>query len=172
MSRRKKKKPGQPGWWSDTQRIETVSLYLATGSPTAACTAVGVPIDTFNRWRYTDWFKELVSKLKDEETLKLDAKLSKIVTKSLSLVEDRLENGNYQFDQKRGELIRVPVSLKDTAKVATDLLNQQEILRDKPEKLQIEKTIDDRLSKLAQEFKQFASARTIQGEVTFSGKGV
>ena len=41
-------------------------------------------------------------------------------------------------------------------------------MRDKPERMEVEKTIDARLAKLADEFVKFSSARTIGGKASSS----
>ena len=74
----------------------------------------------------------------------------------MDVTEDRLEKGNYQYDPKTSELVRVPVSLKDATKVANDMLERRDVIESKPMQEQIEKTVDDRLAKLAEQFKSFA----------------
>ena len=39
-------------------------------------------------------------------------------------------------------------------------------MRDKPERMEVEKTIDARLAKLADEFVKFSSAKTISGKAS------
>lgn len=102
--------------------------------------------------------------LKAEESIELNAKLKKIAAKALDVTVDRLENGNFQLDQKTGEVRRIPVNMKDAAKVATDLMTQQQKLEDKPVQQQIENTVNDRLAKLAEEFAKFAQAKQIEAK--------
>jgi hypothetical protein len=51
------------------------------------------------------------------------------------------------------------VSLKDASKVANDMLERKDIIEDKPMQEQIEKTVDDRLAKLAEQFRAFAKPK-------------
>lgn len=163
MPRRRKKRDLKAAgkWWSESQKIEAVTTWLALGSIPLTAAATSIPKDTLARWRYTDWWKELVLQIRSEETLALDGRLSKIVDKALSVVEDRLDKGNHQYDPKTGELIRVPVNLRDSMKATADLMDRREILRKQPQQQQIEKTVDDRLAKLAEEFARFAKAKDI-----------
>ena len=157
MTRRRKRDVKAVGQhWSESQKIEAVTTYLALGNGAQTAGVLSIPIQTFNRWRYSDWWKKIEEDLKREENLHLNARLSKIVSKALDVTEDRLTNGNYQYDPKTSELIRVPVSIKDATKVATDMLQRKDIIEDKPMQAQIEKTVDDRLAKLAEQFKAFA----------------
>ena len=72
---------------------------------------------------------------------------------ALSRIEDRLENGDYVLNNKTGEIIRKPVSLRDANQVAKDILGQQISLR-KAEKdsVEIQTSVKDILSQLATEF--------------------
>ena len=83
----------------------------------AIATAV---IETVAKQRVPEWWKELVQQIRSEETLALDGKLSKIVNKALAVVEDRLDKGNFQYDQRKGELVRIPVNVKDAIKATAD----------------------------------------------------
>lgn len=172
MTRRRRKKLGTKEWWSDNQRVEAVTAYLACGSPSQVCVALGIPISTFQRWKASTWFKELVEQLRNEDTLKLDAKLTRIVEKSLVQIEDRIDNGNYTYNPRTGEYDRVQAKLLDITRAATALLERQEKIRAMPEKAEIDKTIDARLAKLGEEFTKFARARTIEGTSTKIEEGV
>jgi hypothetical protein len=163
MPRKRKKRDLKAAgkWWSESQKIEAVTTWLALGSIPLTAAATDIPKDTLVRWRYTDWWKELVLQIRSEETLALDGRLSKIVTKALSVVEDRLDNGNFQYDPKTGGNVRVPVNLRDSMKATADLMDRREMLRKQPQQEQIEKTVDDRLAKLADEFARFAKAKDV-----------
>ena len=157
--------------WSDSQRIEAVTLYMATGSPTQTCATLGIPLKTFEGWQCSVWFKEIKARLRDESHLKLDSRLEKIVQKSLNLIEDRLDNGNSVLDQKSGRVVKVPVNIRDGIKATTELMNRQDLIRKEPDKQVLEETIDNRLLKLAQQFAQFSKQvkkpieKVIEGEV-------
>ena len=157
MTRKKKRDLKAEGkWWSDSQKLEAATTFLAIGNGAQTAAALDIPLATFNRWRYADWFKKMVDDLKAEDNLKLNARLTKIVSRALDVAEDRLDKGNYQYDPKTSELIRVPVSLKDAAKVANDMLDRKDVIESKPQQEMIEKTVDDRLAKLAEQFRAFA----------------
>ena len=157
MTRKKKRDLKAEGkWWSESQKIEAATTFLALGNATQTAAVLNIPKATFDRWRYSEWFKKIVDDLKAEDNLKLNSRLTKIISKALDVTEDRLEKGNYQYDPKTSELVRVPVSLKDATKVANDMLERRDVIESKPMQEQIEKTVDDRLAKLAEQFKSFA----------------
>lgn len=166
MTRRRKRKTTDVGkHWSDSQRIEAVTTWLAIGNLTLTGSTLGIPLDTLNRWKASDWWKKLVEEIRSEENLKTDAKLATIVDKALEATLDRVENGNLQFDQKRGKIIRVPMSGRDVAKVSTDMIDKRALLqnaRQTPETTP--KKIEEHLLKLALEFAKFAKQKTIEAD--------
>ena len=158
MSRRRRKKPGDGlAHWSDTQRIELVTTWLATGNLALSAATHQIPEVTARRWKAQPWWKQMVEDIRSSENLQLDAKLSKVVSKSVDALMDRVENGDFQYDQKTGQLVRKPISARDAAKVTTDMIDRRELLQGKKETVKEDsRKIEDRLLKLAEEFAKFA----------------
>lgn len=153
--RNKKTKPNEPGWWPEKKRLEAVTTYLATGSMPLTASIINVPQKTIEKWKTMPWWLEKVEQFRDEDTLKLDAKLSKVLAKSLEAVEDRLENGEVHMD-KAGRIHRVPAKLRDVHRVAADLIDRRQVIQ-KTAVPQHERTqsTEGRLLKLAEAFAQF-----------------
>jgi hypothetical protein len=154
--RNKKTKAGQPGWWPERKKIEVCTAVMSTGSVPIAASMTGVPIETIRTWRKMPWYKEMEQTIKDEDNQELDSKFSKIIKKTLDVVEDRLENGNFQFDQRTGKIIRIPVGLRDTHRVMTDLVDKRKVIRNEPITTSANEGVNDRLVKLASQFAEFA----------------
>ena len=132
---------------------------MATGNLTLTASLTNVPRDSIKNWTKLPWWKEMVSELQNEEAIKLDKKLEKIVEKSLQATEERLENGDYYLDQRTGKIRRIPVKLRDVHTVTKDLIDRRKMLQkvQKDQNIrQIEETVDDRLKKLAMSFAQIA----------------
>jgi hypothetical protein len=169
MSRRKRKKPGTMATWSDNQRIELVTTWLATGNLALSAATHQIPEVTARRWKAQPWWQQLVTDIRSEENLQLDARLSKVVSKSVDALMDRVEHGDFQYDQKTGQLVRKPISARDAAKVTTDMIDRRELLQGKKEVAKEDsRKIEDRLLKLAEEFAKFARpqmAKVIDSEV-------
>ena len=166
MSRtRRKKGPGNNGHWSDNQRIGAVTTYLASGNLSLTSVATSIPLATLNRWKISPWWKQLVEDIRSEENLQLDSKLAKVVNKSVDQLLDRVENGDYQYDQKTGHMVRVPVKARDAAKITTDMIDRRQLLQGKQvEKADSTKKVEERLLKLAEEFGKFARSKVIDNE--------
>lgn len=165
-----KKKPGDPGMWPQSKKTEAVLTWMTTGNLTQTAQLIGVGLPTLKSWKKQPWWIEAVEGFHDDDKTELDAKYQKIIRKALSVVEDRLENGNFQMDQKTGKIVRVPVSISDSHKVAKDLVDQQQLLRkDKRQETIAQETINDKLAKLAIQFAEMAVGKN-QKEKVVSGE--
>lgn len=165
MSRRKRKVPGTTAWHSDTQRIELVTTWLATGNLALTAATLGIPEVTARRWKAMPWFKQMVTDIRDQENLVLDAKLSKVVNKSVDALLDRVENGDFQFDQRIGKFVRKPISARDASNVTRDMIDRRELLQGKKEvKPDTTRAMGERLLKLAEEFSKFSKLKVIEHE--------
>ena len=143
--------------WTQNQKLEAVSTYLMLGSMPQTAIVTGIPLPTLKSWKCADWFKEFALQLKTEDIQQLDSNLKRIVNKALKATEDRIDFGDAQFDQRTGDIIRIPIKAHVALKISTELLTKQQKLTENPIKEEVEKTIDDRLLKLSEEFAKFAS---------------
>lgn len=142
-------------WRSDEAKIEVAKAYLAFGgNATLTAHAMNVPLATLNVWKASNWWKELLVQLRKEERLELSAKTKKIAQMAMEVLEDRMVNGDYIYDQKLGQLVRKPVNMKDAAKVASDMLNRKEILDKSMEENTNPVSNEDRLEAVARKFEQ------------------
>jgi hypothetical protein len=157
LKRRGKIKERQRVHRSDSAKIETIKTFLALGgSPTLTAGATGIPLDTLNTWRKSNWWKELVDNIRKQEKLELSAKTKKIIDRSMDLIQDRLEQGDWIYDQKKGELIRKPLQAKDINKITQDMLTRKDLLDNATEQQQEVVGVEDKLTKLAEQFAKLA----------------
>lgn len=153
--------------WSQNQRLQAVSTYLMLGNMAETAVVTGIPLPTLKTWKTTDWFKEYALQLQSEDIQQMDSNLKRVINKALKATEERLDMGDAQFDQKTGDIVRIPVKAHVALKITTDLMARQQRLLDNPVKEEVEKTIDDRLLKLSEEFARFANMKqkTIEAEI-------
>ena len=171
--RMKKTKAGRgTGWWPEAKKIEAVTAAMSTGSLPIAASITKVPLDTIKTWKKQQWWKDLEQQIHDEDNQELDSKYTKIIRKTLDVIDDRIENGNFQFDPKTGRVLRIPVNLRDTHRVMSDLVNQRRVIRKEPTEQIHSETVNDKLLKLAETFAQMAlgkaaedGMRVVSGEV-------
>jgi transposase-like protein len=141
--------------YTDKEKIEAAKLYLTCGNLTHTAVALGMSLNTLKKWKSSDWWSDLIQDFKSEDTIVLSNKLKKIVEKSLLVTMDRLEHGDFQYDQKEGKLVRKPVSMREANKVTKDLLDVS-IKLDKPDAKTLDnQTVVDRLEALGAAFASF-----------------
>lgn len=141
--------------------MKALTTFLATGSPAHTAAITGIPEPTINTWRKQEWWNERIKEIREGENIQLDAKLTKVMDKALDAVVDRIENGEYMYDPRTGEIRRVPAKLRDVQKVAGDMIDKKTLLA----KMQKGKEEDkkqvtaDHLIQLAREFAKFATGK-------------
>lgn len=153
--------------WSDSQKTEAVQTYMILGSVKLVAGALQIPFDTLKVWKTSEWWKQLEGELRVQEDLQLSARLTKIVNRSYDVIEDRMEHGDFVYDQKSGTMRRKPVNMRDAHKVAIDLMDKKDMLitrhiaGDSVTTDKIEKTLAD----LAANFAKIAQSINNKGPV-------
>jgi hypothetical protein len=145
------------GWYSDKQKLEAVQVWLMCGSMVQTAAALGIPEPTIEKWRYTDWWKELADQIKAEGRVKLTGRLQKVVSRSLDQLEERIENGDWVLDSKSGQLIRKPLLARDLTRITTDFMDSSRKLESVTKEEATAQAVEDRLKLLADSFASFAN---------------
>lgn len=160
--RRSMTNPEDRSWWSDTQKLEAVQTYLMLGNVCMTGRVLKIPEETVRRWRKTTWWKEIEGELRIQDEMQLSARLKKIVEKTLDAVDDRLDHGDYVYDQKTGQMRRKPVSMKDAHKVAMDLVDKRDKILNRHQPDASEEQMNDKLLKMMKQFADFAQGKLVQ----------
>ena len=162
-----KTKAHQPGHWKESKKIEAVTMYLSTGNLTETARVISVPIRTLESWKVTDWWKEMVARIQADDDQQLDAKTSKVINKALDALMDRVENGEYVYDQKTGQLKRSPAKLRDLNTAFNNLLDKRQLLRNKPTKIVEQQSTAIALQNLANQFANFTQKQETEKVVEY-----
>ena len=153
------------GWFPEDKKTEVVALYVSGVTRVADLERLThVPASTIQAWRNQDWWLEVSEKIHTTIDQDLVSKQTEIVESALEQIQDRLENGDAVVNKRTGEVTRKPVSMRDATIVANTMTDKRQLLRGKPTSRSEKLTVDDRLSKLAEEFKRFASAKDVTEE--------
>jgi hypothetical protein len=144
---------------SEAKRVEAVTTYLVLGKATLVGAALGIPEGTIRQWRTQPWWKELEMQIQTESDQELDHKLAKRIDKALELVNDRLDNGDFQYDPKTGQFVRRPVGARDGWKIASEMIDKRWILRKQPKEQSSQEAVGDILKNLASEFAEMAKRK-------------
>lgn len=145
--------------WSDSQKLEAVTTYLALGNLALSSRVLGIPEMTLREWKNKEWWKEVEGELRVQDDIQLSSRLKRIIESSITATEDRLANGDWIFNSKDGCLMRKPVALRDVHRVTMDMLDKRESIANKqPVSANLEQ-IDEKLKKLAEKFDEIAQGR-------------
>jgi hypothetical protein len=156
--------------WSDKQKLEAVSSYLALGNLALTSRVLGIPEVTLRVWKASEWWKNAVEEVRLQEKIVLSNRMKSLVDAAQVIVAQRLEQGDPVMSPK-GEIVYKPVSMKDAHKVATDLIDRKAVLdKTTVDAAPQEESNTQTLEKLAERFaamatksieKQFNNKRTI-----------
>jgi len=146
----------EKGDWSYETKLDVCAKILKLGNLRLVSDVTKVPYHTILSWKKHPSWLRIVEEVKSANRQELNSKLSRIVNKSLEKVEDLIDNGDFVLNNKTGEVIRKPISLKDASKVASDLMTQQIKLEELDNRTFVDNvTIVDQLKMLANEFAKF-----------------
>jgi len=141
--------------WPVEKKIEAVTTWLALGNLRQVAAVTGVSHGMIKQWRIAPWWKELEAEIIASRRVAAANKLSKIVDKSLDVIDDRLDNGDFVYNSKSGEIHRKPVTLRDATTAANALMQRAAIIEklNKDEQVvEATQTIQEQLEGLAKEF--------------------
>ncbi len=145
--------------WSDSQKIEAVTTYLALGNLVLTSSVLKIPEFTLRAWKQKDWWKEIEQELAVQDDIQLSGRLKRIIETTISATEDRIKHGDWIYNNKDGCLMRKPVNLRDVHKVTMDMIDKRDQISGKSTVSLATEAIDDRLLKLAEKFAEIAQNR-------------
>lgn len=148
--------------YSDAKKMEVACCFAVCGNSRQASEITKVPEGTIRAWKGTEWWHEIMTRIHQEEDEELDTKLTKLVNKAVEHVNDRLENGDWIYNAKQDKLLRKPVSAKDVAIVTAITIDKRQLLRGQPTSRVEKVSQDERLGKLAEQFRKFSQAKEIE----------
>jgi len=162
----KKNLPHQPGLWSEKKQLEVVTTYLALGNLAETSRVCNIPLPTLKKWKEKPWWSELVTSIQSGEGQRSDNKMTKVIDKALDLIMERMEQGDYQYDQKMGRLVKVPLKARDLERVAAGLFDKRQLIRKQPTNIKASDLGQaDRLLKLAEQFAVMAGQKLPEEKV-------
>lgn len=152
--------------WSDKQKLEAVHSYLALGNLSLVGRVLGIPEITLRVWKASEWWKKAVEEVKLQDKIELSNRMKKLVDAAQTITMRRLETGDPVLNQKTGQIVMKPVSMKDAHRVAVDLIDRQKDI----DKMLLgveepsEQREDNKLEQLAERFAEMAT-KSIQKSI-------
>lgn len=150
------------GWYSHKKKLDTACAYALLGSVDKVVELVKIPKSTIRTWMRTEWWHEIIGRVKNEANDALDAKITASLDKAMDVINDRLENGDFVYNIKKGEIQRKPVSIRDATYVTAQMVDKRQLLRGEPTSVSGKVSENEKLVRLAEEFKKFAQAKEIK----------
>ena len=149
------------GHWAEKKKNEALAFYVANGSIVETSKAVQVPVSTLNKWKASEWWKDRILAIQNEEYDKLDVKLSKALDKALDQVMDRIEHGDHIYDPRTGALRQIPVKLRDVNNAFNSIMTNRQLVRKQPTKIVEQQNTAVQLANLAAQFSAFVSGKKV-----------
>ena len=147
------------GNWSEKKKNEALAFFVANGSITETSRAVQVPVSTLNKWKASDWWKDRIRDIQNEEYDKLDVKLSKALDKALDQVMNRIEHGDHIYDPRTGAIRQIPAKLRDVNNAFNSIMDKRQLIRKQPTKIVEQQSTAAQLANLANQFAAFVSGK-------------
>ena len=155
------------GWYTDDEKLNACAVYAAVGNITEVSRLTGINALTLRDWTGTEWWGEVLRKIRFQLNDQLDSKMTKIIDKALDSVMERITDGDYYVDKKTGKVKQIPMKGRDLAVVSTTILDKRQLIRGEPTNISAKQSnADTRLEALAEEFAKFVKARTIEVSTT------
>jgi hypothetical protein len=138
-----------------TKRMEVVARYMLLGNMRLVSEQMNIPYNTLTTWKSSSWWPEIVEQLRRQKQTKTNQSIVRLIEQSLEVMEDRLQNGDFVFDQKTGQVVRKPVNVRDATAIATNLLQRQQAQEELEQKVNTKSaTVQETLTLIAQELKK------------------
>ena len=155
------------------KKTEAVKRYMLLGNMRVVSEQLNVPYETLMDWKKQDWWVQLVEEIRKSRKTKQNNKLTDIIEDSLEIVQDRLQNGDFVLNNKTGEIVRKPVSLKDAAQVTNNLITRQLQLEELSDKMENRgDTMKETLTMLAKEFAKWSKKQDTNSVIDVEAKEV
>ena len=101
-----------------------------------------------------------MTEIQSGENQKTDNKMSRVIEKTLDMLVSRIEEGDYQYDQKTGRLVKVPLKARDLERVVGGLFDKRQLIRKQPTNIKASDLGQaDRLAQLATQFAQLVGQK-------------
>ena len=149
--------------WTMDEKLEAATALLITGTTTDASKLCGIPSRTIREWTKKDWWHSLMQEADKHKNALLSGKQTKLLEKSLNLLEERMTKGDPIVD-KNGNIVGYkPVNAYHMALIHAILVDKRGVIRGVKESTKSNKTITDKLDELTDRLEKFAEKQTSFG---------
>ena len=146
--------------WDEKTKIQAVQTFIKLGnSYHLTSKTLDIPRQTLIWWGKQDWWAALYDEFKQETNGEISGKLSRIIQRSLDIIEDRLENGDPFYDPRTGKFTRKEISIRDAHLIVKDNIYLQQAIEGNTTNSPDVASVTDKLAKLAKQFEDIANKK-------------
>jgi hypothetical protein len=155
---------GQGSKYTAEDRLRAAVEFCVSGNMKVVASRTGIPRTTLGDWKRSEWWDEVIGKVRHEKAEELDANLTKLIDSSFEQAQDRVENGDYRVN-KEGELFRVPMGGRDLVIAGATVYDKQRLHRNQPTSIKSEsRSIEQLQAYFNQMATEHRRANSIEGE--------
>lgn len=153
-----------PRFYPQVTKVDAATLYAVYGDTKQVSELVNVPESVLRGWKQEPWWIEIQKQVFSEQNERLASRISGVLDKTITHLEERLEHGDEKINPKTGEIVSLQVEASVLAKMFESLSHQRRITRGEPTSISAKVGVDDRLKTLEKAFLKFARAKDITAE--------
>jgi hypothetical protein len=152
---------GNRNHYSDKEKMNACCIFALSGNSRRTAEISKIPEATIRQWKTTEWWNEILTRIHVEKDEELDTKLTQLVDKAVEQINDRLDEGDWVYNPKLDKLVRKSITGRDLSHITATMLDKRQLLRGQPTSRVEKISQDERLLKLAEQFKQFTLAKEV-----------
>lgn len=119
--------------WSELDMRRAAAYWFVKPSSRYVAGKTNIPQQTVNYWaRKSDEFRGYVEDIRAKHQSRLDSRITSAIDSLMDQLEDRIENGDYKYDAKLMDNVRVPMTGKDLVQVFKEVYDRRAMLRGEP----------------------------------------
>lgn len=155
------------GWFPPEKRVEVATAFVAGIQNASRLEELTkVPAATIRKWKQQEWWRDLLAKVRYEKDAEFDAKMTGIIDKTLTKIEEGLEKGDQYIDRRTGETRYRPINATQAANIQEKIFKQRQLIRGEPTSRTETLNSREMMKNLFESFRKFAGApKVIEGEV-------
>jgi len=158
--------------YTHDERVRVVAAQYMTGSSKRASDMTGVPASTIRDWKKNaTWWDEVLFLVKRQKQAQLDGQITTIIDKLVDGLVDRLNHGDEKMG-RNGELVIIPVSAADQARILKTVHDVRQLVRGEPTSRSENTNAKDLEQMLINAVKASKKENSIEGEATHVEEGI
>jgi len=149
-------------WFPQNVKVDACTMYAVYGNVEEVAKLVKVPPEAIRQWKQEPWWIEILKQVYVEQNEGLSSRINQVLDKTINHLVDRLDNGDYVYNQRTEQIIRKPVDTKTLTILFDNLAVQRRLTRGEPTSISANIGVEDRLKQMEDAFIKFSKAKQIE----------